>query len=197
MLTDARPLALSWEVSPDAQEVELSGVGVVPNVGSASLQQRRRTEYVLTARSLFGIATTRRITVDVASTPPVIHSFDAQPKLLASNSSATIEWSVDGAETVVLEPLGVQLSPRGSRQVEVGTSMVFVLKAESYFGAIAERTLPVVVLEHSSEPIRTPPPMASAPITATSPLRSAVAAIRPMRLCQTVAPAPVDLPLRA
>ena len=63
--------------------------------------------------------------------PVVVSSFDANPATVSPGGLVTLSWSVQNAESVVIEPSGLvgTVQPQGSRRVQVGNTMTFTLRA--------------------------------------------------------------------
>jgi hypothetical protein len=150
LLTDSRPVTLSWEVSEDAEAVFLEGVGPVPRTGQTQLAQTRDTEYQLRAVSLFGRSSEQRLVVAVTKDAPVIETFVATPLFIRQGMETTISWRVVGAANVRIEPGIGRVALEGSRVVRMGSDANFVLTAESYFGVQATQKLAVRLLRSST-----------------------------------------------
>src|SRR6516225_2002127 len=87
---------------------------------------------------------------------PVIESFAASPSWVTAGESATLKWSVTGAESVSLSPAGTVAG--SSAQVTPTADTTYVLTASNQFGSTqAQVSLPVFL----------PPTVWFAPIGAT------------------------------
>jgi serine/threonine protein kinase len=146
VLQDGRPATLSWQVSADAHQVEISGIGPVDRSGSRTVEQRRPQTYVLTAVSYFGKHAEQQVQVDVSRTPPVIDDFSAAPLVLPQAAEALLRWSARNAETVSLEPDGTEVPPSGELRRRAEVSTKFTLRARSWYGEVAERSVNITVI---------------------------------------------------
>jgi hypothetical protein len=103
-LTLGESSELKWNIS-DAQTAFIdNGVGPVALIGSRLVSPITSTFYILTATNIFG-STTASLSVNVV-TPnpvgnPVIHFFTAQH---LGGTSWKLEWNVENATSVVIEP---------------------------------------------------------------------------------------------
>lgn len=149
LLEQGAPVTLSWDVSPDAHEVSISGVGTVPGTGSRQVEQRQNRVYVLTATSYFGYAAKKEVRVDVSAAEPVIYDFSANPRILGENGVTTITWNTAGAESVSLHPIGKPLASSGSLEVVVGGESRLIIRAESWYGIVAERHITLRVIRRA------------------------------------------------
>jgi len=138
-LTNGEPVSLSWEVSPDAESIVLAGCGPVNHRGRIELDQRRNTEYVLTATNYFGKSASTRIQVLVSGAPPVIRDFRINPSAAAEGMEVALTWNVTGAERVSIEP-GLGLVPvHGAHPLRANGDQEFILRAESPYGVVATK----------------------------------------------------------
>lgn len=149
LLEQGAPVTLSWEATPDAHEVSISGVGAVPVQGSRRIEQRQNRVYVLTAASYFGYSTKQEIRIDVSTAQPVIHDFIARPRVLGEDGATTISWSTSGAASVTLYPIGKPLATSGEQEVQPGSESRLTIRAESWYGVVAERHLTITVIRRA------------------------------------------------
>ncbi len=144
---------LSWSVR-GADELRLDPPGeVVTGASSFVVTPTGTTTYQLTASNEAG-AVTRSVTVTVELPPPLplITSFAASPRTVASGASSTLSWSSVGANTVRLEPLGIDVAAAGSRVVTPTATTTYHLTATNETGDVS-RTVTVTV-----EDVEPPPP---------------------------------------
>lgn len=149
VLEKGRPVTLSWQVSADAYEVTINGIGVGTS-GSKTVDQRRPHLYQLTATSFFGPQSEARVYVDIVDPPPTIHEFRVSPPLVRHGDAVVLSWDVTGAERVRLDPEGIELPASGSQTLRPERSQRLVLKASSWYGSVAERSMPVTVIRKPS-----------------------------------------------
>ena len=149
LLEQGAPVNLSWEVSSDAHEVSISGVGAVQGKGSRQVEQRQNRVYVLTATSYFGYSAKQEVRVDVSSAQPIIHDFNASPRVLGEEGATTISWTTSGAESVSLHPINRPLASSGSLEVQPGRESRLTIRAESWYGIVAERHITITVIRRA------------------------------------------------
>ncbi len=171
LLEEGRSLTLRWDVSPDAHEVTISGLGVVPASGTRVLQQRQAQTFVLTATSYFGPRTKASLEVDVSRTAPVIHDFRAAPMLFRQGLETVLTWKVSGAESVRLEPDGDSLPPSGSRTLRPDKTTRFILRAVSWYGIAVMRHIDVSVVRKTTLSQRQPTQLDWSRVTKLPPRR--------------------------
>ncbi len=68
-------------------------------------------------------------------TPPAISSFEALPSSITAGQSATLTWSVDRADTVIIQPNIGQVALTGSRQITPANTTTYVLTASNSAGS--------------------------------------------------------------
>ncbi len=72
------------------------------------------------------------------TTAPVIVTFEALPSNISSGGTATLVWSVTGANTVSIEPNIGEVAASGSRQVSPGNTTAYTLTARNNLGGTAQ-----------------------------------------------------------
>jgi serine/threonine protein kinase len=135
---------LTWDVSADAHEVSITGIGRVEASGSRVVDQRRRQVYVLHASTYFGKESESMIEVDILDPPPVIRKFKVTPPLVQLGDEVTLTWNVSGAEHVRLD--GAEVAADGVQAIRPGRATRFHLRATSWYGSSVERNAIVVVV---------------------------------------------------
>jgi len=129
---------LQWEVT-GADSVEIDqGIGPVALNGTTAVNPAETTTYLLTAHAAGGDAVaTVMVTVQSAGpTPvqavkPVILSFGATPDAISAGGSATLEWQVNGADTVTIDQGIGAVATNGSQTVTPGETTTYQLVAHS------------------------------------------------------------------
>jgi len=149
-LEGGQPLTLSWEVSRDAHEVSITGLGKVPPSGKRVLDQRQAQTFVLTAASFFGPKSQAQVAVDVSRGAPQIHRFQAGSTMFREGLETTLAWSVTGAERVLILPEGWEVPASGSRTVRPVRSTRYVLQAISWYGIVATEHVDVSVIRKTT-----------------------------------------------
>jgi hypothetical protein len=136
---------LSWKVRGAERVIIDEGVGDVTTRQFIDVLPRRRTSYVLTAVSPFGVASTASITIDVTNTPPRILVFTSDRERLVDRPEVTLTWeATPDAEVVTLTGVG-QVATRGTTRLPQDRDCEYVLRAVSFFGAVSEARLRVEV----------------------------------------------------
>jgi serine/threonine protein kinase len=143
-LERGEPVTLTWNVSPEAHEVSITGIGRVEASGSRIVDQRRRRVYVLHASTYFGKESESNLVVDVFDPPPVIRRFKVTPPLVQLGDEVTLTWNVTGAEHVRLD--GTEVAASGVQTIRPDRAKRFHLRATSWYGSAAERNAIVVVV---------------------------------------------------
>jgi hypothetical protein len=135
---------LTWQTSK-AQEVEISGIGLVPLSGSQEVSPERTTTYTLIARDEEREQVRDEVTIVVrARAPEIFISFEAEPPMIPRGESSTLRWRTEGAEGVEISGIGgVELS--GSRRVTPPESTPYTLLAWGPSGEKVERMVMVQV----------------------------------------------------
>jgi len=149
-LEGGQPLTLSWDVSSDAHEVRITGLGKVPSSGKSVIDQRQAQTFVLTAQSFFGPKSQAEVAVDVSRAAPLIHRFQAGSKMFREGLETTLAWSVTGAERVVIQPEGWEVQASGSRTVRPVRSTRYVLQATTWYGIVATQHLDISVIRKTT-----------------------------------------------
>jgi serine/threonine protein kinase len=136
-LADERPLELTWNVSDDAYEVSISGIGVVASQGTIEIDQRQDTIYMLTASSYFGYSSTADLEITVSKVPPAIEEFKSSPSFLWEGMEAELSWRVSGSEAVFIEPQLGPVPAQGRRNLGLISDERCTVRAISYYGIVA------------------------------------------------------------
>jgi hypothetical protein len=87
---------------------------------------------------------------------PVISSYDISPAAIAPGQSAIINWNVSGANSVVIEPIGI-VSGTGSKSVAPGTTTVYTITAENLWGRVSKAAVltikpPPITIDFKANP---------------------------------------------
>lgn len=138
---------LAWVVN-GATSLSISpGIGAVTG-SSVTVAPATTTTYTLTATNAGGTTTKKvSVTVNVATPPPVIASFNASPGTITLGTSSTLAWSVTGATQLeVLASAGTSpgVVTGTSLNVTPSVSTTYTLRATNGSGTVT-RTVPVVV----------------------------------------------------
>ncbi|MGA9048460.1 MAG: hypothetical protein WB588_05650 [Dehalococcoidia bacterium] len=148
VITSGQTSNLTWNVN-GATSVNLSpNVGTVGASGSITVTPASSTTYTLTASNGFGSSTASvTMTVNPLASPPAIGGFTVNPQVIGAGQSATLTWSVTGADTVRIDPSVGSVSPSGSEPVSPGATTTYILTAGGATGLVTGTvTLSVVPL---------------------------------------------------
>ena len=147
---------LSWSVSGASRAVIDPGVGYVAPTGYTQVVPATDTVYTLTAQNSAGITTAlAKVSVKARPQPPRIDYFMADKTVISRGDSATLSWSVSGAESVVISGIGPVRSS-GSMSVRPSYTAYYTLTATNGGGSDSANTY-IEVGEVAIQPIRIPP----------------------------------------
>lgn len=126
------PVTLTWSVfGADAVSIE-PGVGSVePRRGEVVVFPTEATTYTLTATNAFGTSTA---TTAVEPSPPIIEVFTVSPSQILQGESVQVTWSARNADTVRLEPDGLDLALEGSLELSPTEDTTYRLITTNAFG---------------------------------------------------------------
>lgn len=125
-------VTITWDVE-GADEVEISGIGVVGSSGQSSLPISETTVFTLTARA--GDQTVSESqTVQVADQAlPKIINFSAAPSTIDSGQTSILSWQVEGADSVQISGIGT-VAASGSMSVQPTSTASYTLTATNEVG---------------------------------------------------------------
>jgi len=135
-----RTSLLRWNVTGASRVVIEPDIGVVPSAGNHAVTPNTTTIYTLTAESSCCVVT-RQVVVTVTGfgfpSPglPTIFLLNITPDSIYKGGSATLEWQVSGATSVVIDHGIGQVPPNGSIAVYPESSTFYTLTAVNEFGA--------------------------------------------------------------
>ncbi|HDQ71334.1 MAG TPA: hypothetical protein ENN19_04460 [Chloroflexi bacterium] len=142
-------ITLHWSVSgADRVVFTANGIAEVISsdqyIGQRELTPESNAIYILEASNASGIDL-QSMMVRVIPPTLVIERFDVQPTRIAPGETVSITWSVLGATSVEIAPLGDKYPPQGSTIYAPEKTMDFILSAAK--GESEVRTLRNVVVE--------------------------------------------------
>lgn len=109
------------------------GIGSVAQNGSTSVATpATTTTYTLTAQNGADI-TNKALTVHI-NAQPVIHSFTSNKTVSIAGQPVTLSWSVDGAQTLTLQPGNINVTGQSSIVVNPTTDTTYTLQATNPAG---------------------------------------------------------------
>lgn len=132
---------LSWQVA-HAEDLFLSGGGGLPEpiptaeyeTGQRLMAPSQDTVYSLEAKNFHG-DTSKNVAVKVVTPtgtpvpPPEVQFFNVNPNQIVQGESVTLNWSVAGAESVVINPIPGSLPASGSISQSPQQNTAYVLEA--------------------------------------------------------------------
>jgi hypothetical protein len=137
--TAGQSITLSWSVS-GATSVKIDpGVGTVTGT-SVKIAPKVTTKYTLTATNSSG-SKTATLTVTIGA-KPVISSFTADPPAIPTGQSSSLGWSVSGATSLKVDPVGAVTGT--SLKVSPKTTTTYTLTATNAFGSATATALVMV-----------------------------------------------------
>jgi len=129
---------LSWDVSGATSISIDNGIGAVADSGLQTVSPSSTTTYTLNASNSIGTST-KSVTVTVAEAGvPRIVSFTSAESSVATGGSTTLQWEVQGADTVKLN--GEDVSASGSKSIFPSTTTNYTLVATNSYGDSTKTT---------------------------------------------------------
>jgi hypothetical protein len=142
VITAGGSSSLNWNVT-GASTINISPApGTVGPAGTATVNPITTTAYTITAQGPFG-AVSRSVVLTVNPAPIAIN-FNANPALLQSGGSATLQWNVSGADTISIDQGIGNVSPNGIQVISPTQTTTYTLSARNASG-IVTRTATVTV----------------------------------------------------
>jgi hypothetical protein len=132
---------LAWQTNGATEVAITPDIGIVAASGTRSVSPAAATTYTLTATGPGGSASATASVAVTVPDPPVIDSFTASPTTIDPGDSATLTWSVTGAEEVSIAPGFASLPASGTVSVSPGTSTTFTLTADNAGGSVSQAVL--------------------------------------------------------
>ena len=177
-------VTVSWNVA-NADVVELSGIGRVSAIGSATIPVKEATALTLFAmcggkensatKSMNIAVTTNPVSPTGCSGKPVIASFTASPTTFTAGASTTLRWSVTNASEVGLTGIGV-VPATGSQVVSPRTTTTYsIIALCNTKDTMVDRSIVVTVV---AAPTPTVVTATRAPVPST-PTRTPTAIVSP------------------
>ncbi len=141
IITLGQSATLTWNVTGATSVGIQPDIGGVALSGSLAVTPASTTAYTLTATSAYGSATsTVTVTVNPSAAPPVASSFTVSPAVITPGQSATLSWSVTGADSVRIDPSVGNVPASGSQQVSPSSTTTYMLTASNSAGIITDST---------------------------------------------------------
>lgn len=166
-LLSGEDLTISWEVL-DAEELVLQTNGSPETILSTEHTSERLnqptvdTTYTLIAKNTFGEVTdSLSVKVTIPTQTPVptpfVKKFIANPSVIVVGTPVIVEWDVEGADVVSVQPIGGNLPPIQSVSQSPQENITYVLNAAKGSSAIQPIAVQVFV---TPAPTATPEPEA-------------------------------------
>ena len=132
-ITAGQSVTLSWDVA-HAQSVSIQGIGIVAAQGSLTVSPTADITYVIEARGQ-GAPAVSALSVRVKPAPVDIVLFQASQHTIHKGAGVTLQWQVNQAQTVSIDPwLGSYLLLQGSQVVYPLTDTTYTLTARGALG---------------------------------------------------------------
>lgn len=142
-ITAGQTSTLAWSVAGAASLSISPGIGAVSGT-SVNVAPTANTTYTLSATNAGGTVTkTVALAVAPPTPPPVISSFTASSSTITQGQSLTLNWSVNGADSLSLSP-AVGTVSGSSITVSPGVDTTYVLTAANNGGTVTA-SVPVTV----------------------------------------------------
>ncbi len=162
---------LSWKVEHADEVILKSTGGQLETLPTAEYQAQRLVSpaesivYGLEASNFHG-DTSRSVELMVVTptgtpvAPPVIQSFNVVPGQIIQGESVSVNWSVAGADSVVINPIAGSFGPNGSVPDAPQVNTLYVLEARKAGAAPVSTAQYVTVLVPTGTPSPSPTPAA-------------------------------------
>ena len=129
---------LTWEVGSFDQLTIEPGIGNVNGSttngkGQVEVSPTQTTTYELKLEK--GGASLSAKVIIVVDQAPIIGQFNVSPTIIEPNGSALLEWVVDGADTILIEPSPGEVDPSGSQSISPAESTRYRLTATNANGS--------------------------------------------------------------
>jgi hypothetical protein len=131
-------VTLNWAVTNPTTALTIDqGIGAVASSGSQVLSSpATTTTYTLTATTPAAVGndvSSRSVTIYVNSAP-VISSFTASDTTVVSGAAVTLNWAMDGATSLLLQPGNINVTGQTSRVVNPASTTTYILQATNASG---------------------------------------------------------------
>lgn len=140
-VTPGNPAILSWEVDDSLDSLILDdGNGnttdllplTAAGAGSTSVSPAATTTYSI--RAVKGEAANVYAVKIISGAAPELTSFTSSSQLISAGSSVDLSWSVTGADSITLDPGGVDVSGLATTNVTPAETTTYTLSATNGFG---------------------------------------------------------------
>ena len=123
---------ITWDVE-GADQVEITGIGVVGSSGQSSLPISETTVFTLTARAGDQTVSESQTVQVSAEALPTIVQFGAAPSTIDSGQTSILSWQVEGADSVEISGIGT-VAASGSMPVQPTSTTSYTLTATNEVG---------------------------------------------------------------
>jgi hypothetical protein len=139
--------ALIWAVS-EANSVSIDqGIGNVSLSGDKLVSPTATTTYTITASGAGGTMTK---SVILTVNPPVVATFSINPNVIDVGQSATLQWNVMGADSVIIDQGVGDVPPVGSKVVAPNYTTTYILTANSSCCSVSKAAVLTVGSLHTN-----------------------------------------------
>ncbi len=136
--------SLKWSVSGQWDESNAvtinQDIGVVNALGAVVVSPNATTTYTITVRNGQGASSASVVLTVVPATHPAINSFTASPASIKAGGSATIQWNVTGATSVLVTPNVGAVAQVGNAKISPAVTTVYTITASNAAGSITGYT---------------------------------------------------------
>jgi outer membrane protein OmpA-like peptidoglycan-associated protein len=136
---------LNW-ITLNTDEVNIEGIGPVPDKGSVKVKPSETAKYTITARGRGGVKMDSVIVaVESAPAPSVV--FTVSPKTIQAGHVATLNWMVSDADEVSIKDIG-PVTDKGSKEIKPSVTTKYILAAKGKGGERTDSVEIVVEAPH-------------------------------------------------
>ena len=160
------PITYSW-LQIGGTSVSLAGASAAKATFTAT--QGQTYVFRLTVKDAGGLMTSARVTVTTTNPPAVrIVRFDATPNPIQPGQSSRLSWTVEGADTVTIQPGPGKVDPKsGSADVSPAVTTTYTLTAQGSGGTVNQALVVTVsatnprILRFEAQPVNIQPGQSS------------------------------------
>jgi len=137
-------ITLTWNAE-DAEKVLISGLGEFASKGEIKVFPKSELTYSITAFNGVNQSEIHSISIQVNDTRPKIQTFKADKSLLIDESKVRLEWSIEDADRITIEPNIGEVTGKDNITVDIDRDTEFILHATSYFGITSSKKIRIEV----------------------------------------------------
>ncbi len=153
-ITAGDPVTITWDVlnANEGVYIQPENVRRSDAMGSVKVSPDRTTTYTLLAKGGGKEQQSRPVTVEVLQRPPSpkprVDEFSVKPAKIHQGETVTLSWKVEGANLIVLNPLGLEKDPNlyQSQTNTPDTTTTYILSAKNAVGVVVKKSVTVTVV---------------------------------------------------